>query len=299
MKFRWILIACLALTTSCGKEIPGDIIQPRKMENVLYDYHLSMGMSGNSKNTEKEALKKYVFQKHGITEAEFDSSMVWYTRESNELLAIYTNLDKRFTREYEHVGRLLESRDESSTRMSMSGDTVDIWRKGKIHWFSNAPLKQKLTFEIKADTTFHEKDAFFWDMDYFFMKPGKAIMAMSIVYDNDSVTGKTLTVTESGPQSIYLYSDSAFKVKEVNGFIYVPNDSLQETNILIHKMTLNRYHRLLSDSLMTDSIQLPKRLEKNNLLEKKDSKSSNAPRIRRKNVETVETIEMEELTPIE
>ena len=28
MKIRWTLVACLALMTSCGKEIPGDIIQP-------------------------------------------------------------------------------------------------------------------------------------------------------------------------------------------------------------------------------------------------------------------------------
>ena len=116
MKLRWPLIACLALMSSCGKYIPGDIIQPRKMEKVLYDYHLSMGMSNNSKNTEREAQKKYIFQKHGITEAEFDSSMVWYTRESSDLLTIYSNLDKRFKREYAHIGRLLESRDESNTR---------------------------------------------------------------------------------------------------------------------------------------------------------------------------------------
>ena len=63
MKFRWTLIACLALLTSCGKEIPDEIIQPSKMEKVLYDYHLTLGMSENSKNTEKEARKNYIFQK--------------------------------------------------------------------------------------------------------------------------------------------------------------------------------------------------------------------------------------------
>ena len=52
MKIRWFLIAALMLTTSCGKEIPDNIIQPDKMESVLYDYHLAMGMSNNLKNTE-------------------------------------------------------------------------------------------------------------------------------------------------------------------------------------------------------------------------------------------------------
>ena len=151
MKFRWTLIACLALLTSCGKEIPDEIIQPSKMERVLYDYHLTLGMSENSKNTEKEARKNYIFQKHGITSAEFDSSMVWYTRESKELMSIYENLNKRFKREYEHVERLLESREEANTRSFASGDTVDIWMKEDILWFTKAPLNNRLTFEIKAD----------------------------------------------------------------------------------------------------------------------------------------------------
>ena len=76
MKFRWILIACLALLSSCGKEIPDEIIQPSKMEKVLYDYHLTMGMSDNSKNTEKEARKKYIFQKHVLRQP--ISTRQWY-----------------------------------------------------------------------------------------------------------------------------------------------------------------------------------------------------------------------------
>ena len=66
MKFRWTLIACLALLTSCGKEIPNEIIQPNKMERVLYDYHLMMSLSDNGKNTEREAQKNYIFQKYDI-----------------------------------------------------------------------------------------------------------------------------------------------------------------------------------------------------------------------------------------
>ena len=40
MKKYWTLIVGFVLLTSCGKEIPKDIIQPDMMEKVLYDYHL-------------------------------------------------------------------------------------------------------------------------------------------------------------------------------------------------------------------------------------------------------------------
>ena len=121
MKFRWTLIAGLALMTSCGKQIPSDIIQPKQMEKVLYDYHLSLSMAQSSKNVEKEAQRNYVFQKHNISEAEFDSSMVWYTRESKELMTIYENLNKRFKREYSHIERLLESREDTNSQSFISG----------------------------------------------------------------------------------------------------------------------------------------------------------------------------------
>ena len=263
MKFRWTLIACLALLSSCGKEIPDEIIQPSKMEKVLYDYHLTLGMSENSKNTEKEARKKYVFQKHGITAADFDSSMVWYTRESQELMGIYENLNKRFKREYEHVERLLESREEINTRSFASGDTVNIWMKEDILWFTKAPLNNKLTFEIKADTTFHQRDAFDWNMDWYFMAEGEAIMGLNVIYDNDSVIGMTKSITESGPQSIYLHTDSAYNIKSLNGFIYVPQNQAKQPNILLHKINLTRYHMPEpKDSLSTDSVSATQEIRK-------------------------------------
>ena len=263
MKFRWTLIACLALLSSCGKEIPDEIIQPSKMEKILYDYHLTMGMSDNSKNTEKEARKKYIFQKHGITAADFDSSMVWYTRESQELMSIYENLNKRFKREYEHVERLLESREEANTRSFASGDTVDVWMKENILWFTKSPLNNRLTFEIKADSTFHPKDAFDWNMDYYFMTEGEAIMGLNVIYENDSVIGMTKSITESGPQSIYLHTDSAYNIKALNGFIYVPENQTKQPNILLHKIDLTRYHMPEpTDSLSTDSVSATQEIKK-------------------------------------
>ena len=263
MKFRWILIACLALLSSCGKEIPDEIIQPSKMEKVLYDYHLTMGMSDNSKNTEKEARKKYIFQKHGITAADFDSSMVWYTRESQELMSIYENLNKRFKREYEHVERLLESREEANTRSFASGDTVDVWMKENILWFTKSPLNNRLTFEIKADSTFHPRDAFNWNMNYYFMAEGEAIMGLNVIYENDSVIGMTKSITESGPQSIYLHTDSAYNIKSLNGFVYVPQNQAKQPNILLHKINLTRYHMPEpTDSLSTDSVSATQEIKK-------------------------------------
>ncbi len=278
MKFRWTLIACLALLTSCGKEIPNEIIQPNKMEKVLYDYHLMMSLSDNSKNTEREARKNYIFQKHDITQAVFDSSMVWYTRETKELMSIYDNLNKRFKREYEHTARLLESRGDANIHAFASGDTVDVWVKDKIIWFTKAPLTNQLTFEIKADTTFHPKDAFHWNMDYSFFAEGEAIMGLNVVYDNDSVIGMTKSITQSGPQDIYLHTDSAFNIKSLNGFIYVPEKQDKQPNILLHKINLTRYHMTEpTDSMATNGVSNNPKIKKE-IPKKQPSRERERPR---------------------
>lgn len=264
MKKILMLIAIPILLTGCGKEIPGDIIQPDKMEKVLYDYHLAISMSTSLKNTDKEAYRKYVFRKHHITEADFDSSMVWYTREAQELTMIYANLEKKFRREYNHAEALLKSRGEESLRTTMYGDTVDIWNQESLLWLTKAPLMNKVSFEFKTDTNFHPRDSFLWNLDFHFFRQGEAIMGLNVVYENDSVTGETRKVVQSGKQAISLYTDSAYSIKALNGFIYIPENQEQNPNLLVHGISLMRYHKEGSDTLapampaQPSSLPLPK-----------------------------------------
>jgi hypothetical protein len=135
--------------------------------------------------------------------------------------------------------------------------------KEDILWFTKAPLNNKLTFEIKADTTFHQRDAFDWNMDWYFMAEGEAIMGLNVIYDNDSVIGITKSISESGSQSIYLHTDSAYNIKSLNGFVYVPQNQAKQPNILLHKINLTRYHMPEpTDSLSTDSVSATQEIKK-------------------------------------
>ena len=258
MKIRWIFIIVLVWLTSCGKQIPDHVITPDKMEDVLYDYHLAMAMSNDLKNGEKVAYKKYVFKKHRITEAEFDSSMVWYTRETKLLYAMYGKLNKRFNREYNNVEMKLESRQEASTYEYESGDSINIWHTRNLAWMSESPLHHLLSFEIKPDTTFHDGDAFLWEADFHFTTKGNVIMGINMTDGKDLVIGKTLEVDSSGHQSIYLHTtDTAFQIKALNGYIFVPKDSTSNTHVLVHNIALKRYHS--TDSLLVKKHNIPEK----------------------------------------
>lgn len=245
MKMRgWIILACIAFLTSCGKSMPEDIIPPAKMESVLYDYHLALGISSTLNTTEeykKQSYKNYLFKKHHITEAQFDSSMVWYTRNAYKLSEIYQNLDKRFSREKTSLNAMLQERHIDIA--TQPGDTVDIWNRYPIYWMTDAPLDNKLHFTVRADSNFWAMDAFLWKADFIFLSAGKVTMGFNVRFKNDSVVGRTLAITESGMNSIYLQTDSLQDIKDINGFIQIEKDSIcQEPSIIVNNLSLIKYH---------------------------------------------------------
>ena len=246
-KALYIVIA-VGLLSACGKKIPDDIIQPDAMESLLYDYHLASTMSTSlpyNENYKKEAYFDYVFKKHNVTEAEFDSSMVWYTRHAEELATIYKNLKERLEREEKQMKEQVAKRD-NQIDVSMSGDTVDVWQDRTLYWLSASSLTNKVVFDLKTDTTFKPQDAMELQADFHFIPSkatsGKAVMALNFYFENDSVQGLTRVVTRPGKQRLYLRPDSAFTIQSISGFIYYSNNEHPDASLLVDDIRLTRYH---------------------------------------------------------
>lgn len=304
----WALLLSAAFMMGCGKEVPRNVIQPGRMENILYDYHLSIAMSNNlsySENYQREVYKNSVFDKYHITEAEFDSSMVWYTRHTEELAAIYKNLGERFRKEKKQVQNLLAVR-ENKPAVSLPGDTIDVWYDRKLYWLTDVPLADKITFEIPADSNFKPKDAFVWSVDYTFLSEGrrKAIMGFNLLFDNDSVTGRVQDITQSGLQTLYIKPDSAYSIKSVNGFIYYQdNDSLKINNpgVIIHNIALTRYHEkvdtaltAVKDSLAVGVLDADKKVAADSAIVKKTADSLHIQKLKKETPTRVNPREMKE-----
>lgn len=264
----WVIPLLVGGMFACGKKIPGDIIQPEAMENLLYDYHLASTLGNNLSGSEYEkrrAYYEYVFQKHQVTEAEFDSSMVWYTRHTQELSQIYENLQKRYEA-IELATRKQVDRQSGQISVSMSGDTVDIWRDRPIYWLTGSPLTNKVVFNLKADTTFRPNDVLMLEADFSYLpakSTGKAVMGLNVAFRNDSIQG-LVKEAASGRQTLYFRPDSAFEFKEITGFIYYePVETEQKGHLLVSDIHLYRYHVketaepvVSADSLKADSLQV-------------------------------------------
>ena len=237
------------LLVSCGKQIPEDIIQPSEMEELLYDYHISISMGAdlpNISNVERDALKNYALEKHNVSRALFDSSMVWYTRHANFLYEIYSNLDKRYTMAETRMKTQINKRS-GQIEISLSGDSVDVWSDRDIFWLSTSKLTNKVKFNLKADTTFRPMDALMLEANFAFFSPDsisttRAIVGLNITHKNDSTQSLVETVDASGRKTFYLKSSVESAFDNVTGFIYCTASDSLKGDVLVSGIRLMRYH---------------------------------------------------------
>ena len=99
-----MLLAVLVCFAACR---PRGILSSRQMRNVLYDLHRTdaiIQVKGYSYNHDEEVARYYqvVLDKHNVTKAEFDSSLVWYTDHPQMFTRIYPKIMKRCQQEKEY-----------------------------------------------------------------------------------------------------------------------------------------------------------------------------------------------------
>ena len=141
-RFVFVPLFCILGLVACRVERPKDILTDRQMEGVLYDYHLAKAMAEEVPRGESYKRALYVqavFQKHGITEAQFDSSLAWYSRNPEALVEVYGNVTKRLDVEKNHVKDLIALRD-NKPRESLAGDSVDVWAWQRAYRLTGMPL---------------------------------------------------------------------------------------------------------------------------------------------------------------
>lgn len=88
---------CLLGMASCR---PRGVLSPHEMRDVMYDLHRADGaiqVAGYNYSHDEElaACYKSVLDKHGITQAQFDSSLVWYTDNPQRFNKIYPKVVAR------------------------------------------------------------------------------------------------------------------------------------------------------------------------------------------------------------
>ncbi len=135
--FLFLFVLCLAVLTGCR---PRGILSSRQMRSVLYDLHRTdaiLQAAGYNYGHDEDVAKYYqaVMDKHGVTQAEFDSSLVWYTNNPQLFDKIYPPVVKKLEKDrdawqaqHDETQRLigLELQDKWNRKAQAASDSLPL-----------------------------------------------------------------------------------------------------------------------------------------------------------------------------
>lgn len=273
-----LLAACLVLfmtvvLTGCKPGIPGRYLQMDEMVDILYDYHVADGMvQTNFDSPDSVAMRAYrisILKNHGVTQADFDSSMVYYTRHTRLLQKVYDKIADRLDREAVERGG-----QAGFTDLTENADTTNVWKRSTAFVLSPYLATNRMSFEIKADSSYHEGDRMVLDFDaQFLYQDGMrdALVVLAITYANDSVEYVNNSISTSSHYHMQIMNEGRLAIKSVRGFWMLSSDRAMPTssattfklfivsNVRLVKMHVTEPVKKPEDGNMSpDSLELPK-----------------------------------------
>ena len=262
-------LALLMFLLMACDDRPKDVLSRGKMEDVLYDYHIMQGIIDELPSEEREAKAQdyinAVFEKHGITEAQFDSSIVYYNRHTKDLHKIYSNLKERYSTVNDEI-QLVNGNNDMMAVFATGGDTTNLWNSAKLLALRNKDLLNRESFTIQADTSFCRQDQFILTLNPLFIRENQGDydiqlhVGLSILYASGKHAGMTRMLNTSGIQQLTLQTSPDEDIKTITGFFYYRGKKTTRNLCLIDNISLVRMHQkepeqpVQTDSVKTDSL---------------------------------------------
>lgn len=267
-----IMMMVLLVAVACKPTVPSDYIQPADMEEILYDYHLADAIARNE-NDGNVALTRNtyfhaVLKKHHVTEAEFDSSLVYYYSHIDRLKTVYTHVNDRLTEEAKRLGTSVGDISRYSD-YTASGDTANIWTGATDVLLIPHPTANRYDFTFDVDSTFRKGDSFMLQFvaEYIWQSGAKdAVACVCAVYEGDSIVQSVSHVGGQGVSQLRIPSVDK-KLERLSGYVYL-SDSDNERNVrqmmFLSQLQFIRFHpqtplvtheKEAKDSIKTDSVQ--------------------------------------------
>lgn len=248
---------------SCKPSIPSEYIQPSEMEDMLYDYHISMAIANREGYTDvrQKAFKLAVMKKYDVSEEKFDKSLQYYMRHTEQLHDIYVELTKRLENEARAQGAS-ESELAQYGDITSKGDTTDIWRGNRTLILSPYAPVDRESFEIKADTAFHKGDRLLLSFNsQFIIQDGMrdAIIMMAVTYSNDSIITQYQHITSDSRNTMTIDAGDSLRIKNIRGYFLMLKGQQPTTTfkmLILNNIQLVRMHvRKHEPTQPTDSLQ--------------------------------------------
>ncbi len=239
---RSSILLLFLLLVSCKPTVPRDYLQPDQMADILFDYHLADAMAqeeeGDGRAYDSRLYRLAALKKHGVTEAEFDSSMVYYTRHADWLHKVYQQVAERMENEATALGATVSDLNRMA---GVEGEALNIW-PGDISlvMMPIAPYNV-VQHRVEADTTFHAGERFTlsFDTQFVYQEGSRNGVAQLVVrFNNDSVATRVMHMSSNGHFDLEILDKGKRGVSTVEALFYL-DSGRSEAQTTLKLMVVN------------------------------------------------------------
>ena len=261
-----IIPTILFITTlfcSCGN---GYVLNTEQMEDLLLDIHLVDGItldnSAFSSRNAKSDLYTTIYEKHNTTKEQFDSSMVYYSENLEELVEIYeavllriNEIEKdvkagKYTATSSHISNDVNKKIIAADIAMLPYIQNEFWDSKRNLYFSKEQLDSGLVVKLPVDTFTYNK----FEMRFDIASKGilEASCEINIAYKDTTTEVKTINLPLDG-ENPFVYTDSTTAIPEnIKLNFAVKKDTIEDismslTNCRIYEISTEKHNINLFD----------------------------------------------------
>lgn len=231
------------LLTTCSK-VPDHIISEKKMQEVITDMHVAESViTSDNKRFNNDSIKKVVFNsvfaKHHITQADYDSSLVWYAKNLDIYLKILDRAKIDIEERIKDLGDVQANASPSSNQ-----DSINIWpRRTSLELKPNA-LFNGMVFYIDPDVDYSSGSSFVLGMKVWGLKANRTHFPeiRMNVDQGDTIFTINKKIESDGYHEVILKSMPTRRVKRVYGFIRLDNADKDYYKVYVDSLNLMKFN---------------------------------------------------------
>lgn len=231
--FRTVIavVSLSAALIACDRT-PGYVIKQDEMVELLTDIHkgesvIELNRSKYPGDSMRKVMKQSIFERHGVTQQQFDTSLVWYGHNIEKYIEVY---DKVIEKLEDEIKVADVSTDGSRVQMAVVGDSVDAWGDVRHRQFAYGEPSDVMKFSMRRDENWEKGDVYTWR---FYVR--KRISPMTWTLAADYTDGSTDyaygAVASEGWQEVKFVTDTAKVISNLYGTVMMQPTRLESAYI--------------------------------------------------------------------
>lgn len=249
---KWLLclVAFITLLTACNSDLPQGCLTSGEMEDVLVEWHSAMALANQTtgdRNYQRNVYMDAILKKHGLTQAELDSSLLYYYSHADEFDLIYKRVAQRLEERAVELGAS-ESEIARYASLSQTGDTANVYAGRTTFCLMGISPLNRYDYAAKADTTYKPGDSFLlnFNCDMLCQNGGAFGTAyMSITCEGDTTISRYQRFSGGSSTQLRIDVGDSLKMKKLSLFFYLPTNldqAASPTLMFVKDVQLVRFH---------------------------------------------------------